>query len=120
MVEDLKRRDVAIRREPMLQLTVVLFVEGVAEVVDDASEETLADEPRGADELPFFFTTLTLVGGRGVGDGGVVRCGFRWDDVRVDSGEFFVLVLSKDVGEEAVLLGGVPAPRVRDVFNFAR
>ena len=37
VVEDLKRRDVAIRREPMLQLAVVLFVEGVTEVVDDAA-----------------------------------------------------------------------------------
>ncbi len=37
VVEDLNRRDVAIRREPMLQLAVVLFVEGIAEVVDDAA-----------------------------------------------------------------------------------
>ena len=37
VVENLKRRDVAIRREPMLQLAVVLFVEGVTEVVDDAA-----------------------------------------------------------------------------------
>ena len=60
------------------------------------------------------------MGGRGGGDGEVVRCGFRWADVRVDSGEFFVLVLADDVGEEAILLGGVPAPCVRDVLNFAR
>jgi hypothetical protein len=37
VVKDLKRRDVAIRREPMLQLAVVLFVEGIAEVVNDAA-----------------------------------------------------------------------------------
>ncbi len=31
-----------------------------------------------------------------------------------------VLVESEDVGKEARLLGGVPAPRIRDVLNFAR
>jgi len=58
------------------------------------------------------------VGGCGVGDGGVVGCWFRWDGVRVDAGEFVVLVESEDVGEEAILLGGVPAPRIRDVLDF--
>ena len=37
VVEDLERCDVAIRREPMLQLAFVLFVEGITEVVDDAA-----------------------------------------------------------------------------------
>jgi len=37
VVEDLEWRDVAIRREPMVQLAVVLFIEGVTEVVDDAA-----------------------------------------------------------------------------------
>ena len=55
----------------MLQLAIVLFIEGVTEVVDDAALEALTDEPRGADEFPLFFTTLTLVGGRGIVDGGV-------------------------------------------------
>ncbi len=60
------------------------------------------------------------MGGRGVGDGGVIRCWFRWDGIRVDTGEFVILVESEDVGKEAILLGGVPAPRIRDVLNFAR
>ena len=58
--------------------------------------------------------------GGGVGDGGVVRCWFRWDGVHVDTGEFVVLVESEDVGEEAILFGGILAPRIRDVLDFAR
>ena len=66
------------------------------------------------------FTMLMLVGGRGVGDGGVVRCWLHWDGVPVDTSEFVVLVESEDVGEEAILFGGVLAPRIRDVLDFAR
>ena len=60
------------------------------------------------------------MGGHGIGDGGVVRCWFRWDGVRVDTGEFFILVESEDISEEAILFGGVLAPRIRDVLDFAR
>ena len=37
-------------------------VEGIAQVVNDASQETLADEPRRANEVPFFLFALALVG----------------------------------------------------------
>ncbi len=114
------RRDVEIRCEPVLQLAVVLFVEGIAKVVDDAAEETLTDVPRGADALPLFFPALTLVGGRGIGDGRIVRCWFCWDGVRVDTCELVVLVGSEDVGKEAILFSVIPAPRMRDVLDFAR
>ena len=101
------------------QLAVVLFVEGIAEVVDDAAEETLTDVPRGADALPLFVPALTLVGGRGVGDGRIIRCWFRWAGVRADSCELVVLIGSEDVGEEAILFSVIPAPRIRDVLDFA-
>ena len=63
--------------------------------------------------------TLTLVGGRGVGDGGVGRCWFRGDGVHVNSCEILVLIGSENVGKEAIVVGGVPAPGERDVLNFA-
>ena len=73
MLQDLEGGDVSIRGEPVLELRVVLFIKGIALVVEDASKETLADEPRHANEVPFFLFALALVGERGVRDGGVVR-----------------------------------------------
>ena len=60
------------------------------------------------------------MGGGGVGDGGVVRCWFRWDGVCADACQFVVFVGAEDIGEESILVGGIPAPCLRDVLNFAR
>ena len=46
--------------------------EGVAEVVDDASQTSLADEPGLADKIPVFFPSFALVRESRVGDGRVV------------------------------------------------
>ena len=96
MLQDLEGGDVSIRGEPVLELRVVLFVEGIAQVVNDASQETLADEPRRANEVPFLLFALALVGERGVRDGGIVRRRFVGDGVCVDGGEFVVLIGTKD------------------------
>jgi hypothetical protein len=56
----------------MLELGVVLFVEGIAKVVNDALEETLTNKPGGLDELLFFFLPFLLVSEHGVSDGGVI------------------------------------------------
>ncbi len=63
---------------------------------------------------------LMLVGGRGVGDGRVVRCWSCWDGVGINPGEFVIFVKSKDVGKEAILLIVVSASHVRDVLDLAR
>ena len=73
--------------ELVLELRIVLFVEGITQVVNDASKETLADEPKLANKVPFFLFALALVGERGVRDGGVLRRRFVGDDVQVDAGE---------------------------------
>jgi hypothetical protein len=72
MLQDLKGGDVSIRCESVLELCVVLFVEGIVQVVNDASQETLADEPRRANEVPFLLLVLAFVGERGICDGGIV------------------------------------------------
>ncbi len=95
MLQDLEGGDVSIRGKPVLELRVVLFVEGIALVVDDASKETLADEPRCANEVSVFLFALALVGERGVHDGGIVRCWFVGDAACVDGGEFVVLIGTK-------------------------
>ena len=48
--------------ELVLELRIVLFVEGITQVVNDASKETLADEPKLANKVPFFLFALALVG----------------------------------------------------------
>ncbi len=35
----------------------------------------------GVDKFPFFFLPFTLVGERGIGDGGVLQCWFEGDGV---------------------------------------
>ena len=86
MLQDLEGGDVSIRGEPVLELRVVLFIKGIALIVNDASEETLADEPRCANEVPVFLFALALIGERGVRDGGIVRRRFVGDGVCVDGG----------------------------------
>ncbi len=70
--EDLMGGDIKICHETMLELGVVLFVEGIAKVVNDALEETLTNKPGGLDELLFFFLPFLLVSEHGVSDGGVI------------------------------------------------
>ncbi len=72
MLQDLEGGDVSICGEPVLELCIVLFVEGIAQVVNDAVKETLADEPRCANEVSFFLFALALVDERGVRDGGIL------------------------------------------------
>ena len=93
-----------------LELRVVLFVEGIAQVVDDASKETLANEPRCANEVPCFLFVLVLVGERGVRDGGIIQRRFVGNGVCVDGGEFVVLIGTKDVTKKTVVVGSVLQP----------
>ena len=107
MLQDLEGGDVSIRGEPVLELRVVLFVKGIALVVDDASKETLADEPRCANKVPVFLFALALVGERGVRDGGIVRRRFVGDGICVDGGEFVLLIGTKDVTKQTIVVGSV-------------
>mgnify|MGYP006193057191 CR=1 FL=1 len=119
MLEDLEGGNVAVRREAMLELGVILFVQGVAQIVNDAAEETLTDEPRLSDGFPFLFHSLARVGGRQVCDGRIVGRWLRWGGVGVDAGEVVVVVESDDVRKETVLVCCISAPRVGDVFYLA-
>ena len=94
--------DVSICSEPVLELRVVLFIEGIVQVVDNASKKTLADEPRCTNKVPFFLFALALVGEHGIRDGGIVRHRFVGDGVCVDGGEFVVLIGTKDVTKKTV------------------
>jgi hypothetical protein len=107
MLQDLEGVDVSIRGEPVLELRVVLFVKGIALVVDNASNETLEDEPRCANEVPVFLFALALVGERGVHDGRIVRRRFVGDGVYGDGGEFVVLIGTKDVTKQTIVVGSV-------------
>ncbi len=63
MLEGLEGGDVAVRREAMLELGIILLVQGIVQVVNNAVEETLLDEPRELDEFPFLLHLLVCVGG---------------------------------------------------------
>ena len=97
-----------------------MFVKGIAKVVNDAPKEPFSDEPRRANEVPFLLLMLALVGERGIRDGGIVRRRFIGDDVRVDAGELVVLVGTKDVAKQTVVVGRVLRPRIGDVLHLAR
>jgi len=47
VLEDLVGCDVAVRRQSGAELGINLLVEGIAEVVNHATQETFLDEPRG-------------------------------------------------------------------------
>ena len=98
MFEDLEVGDVVLHCEAMLELGIELLVKGVAEVLDNASQKSLADEPGLADKIPVFFLLFALVGSR-VGDSGVVRRRFVGDDVLIDVGQDVVFVGANDFGE---------------------
>ena len=84
-----------------------MFVEGITKVVNDAPKEPFLGEPRREKEVPFLLLTLALVGERGVCDGGIVRCRFVGNDVRVDAGELVVLVGAEDVAKQTIVVGRV-------------
>jgi hypothetical protein len=88
-------------------MRVILFVEGITKVVNDAPKEPFSDEPRHEKEVPFLLSTLALVGERGVRDGGIVRCQFVGDDVRVDAGELVILIGAEDVAKQTIVVGCV-------------
>ena len=79
----------------------------IALVVVDASKETLADEPRCVNEVPVFLFALALVGERGVRDGGIVQRRFVGDGVCVDGGEFVLLIGTKDVTKQTIVVSSV-------------
>ena len=78
---------------------IILFIEGIAEVVDDTAQEAFSNEPQGPNEFPFLFHLLLGMRRGGVGDVGVVGCWFMGDCVRHDAGEVVVFVDTEDVGE---------------------
>ncbi len=67
-------------------------------------EENFPDEPCGADEVPILLLAFTFVCGCCVVDGWVVQCGFCGDCIGGDAGEFVVLVDTKNVAEESVVV----------------
>ena len=83
----------------MSELGIILFVEGIPEVVYDALQEAFLDEPRGLNEFPFFFHSLPGMHRGGVCDVRVVGCWFVGDCVRQNAGEVVIFVDAEDVGE---------------------
>ena len=78
---------------------IILFVEGIAEVVDDTTQEAFSNEPGGPNKFPFLFHLLPGMRRGGVGDVGVVGCWFVGDCVRHVAGEVVVFVDTEDIGE---------------------
>ncbi len=67
-------------------------------------EETFPYEPRGADEVPILLLAFTIVCGCLVVDGWVVQCRFCGVFLGEDAGEFIVLVNTKYVAKESVVV----------------
>jgi len=78
---------------------IILFVEGIPQVVDAATQEAFSDEPRGPNEFPLFFHLLPGMRRGGVCDGRVAGCWFLGDCVRRNVGEIVVFLDAEDVGE---------------------
>ena len=78
---------------------IILFVEGIAEVVNDTVQEAFLNESQGPNEFPFLFHSLPGMRRGGVSDVGVVGCWFVGDCVHCNASEVFVFVNTKDVGE---------------------
>ena len=58
----------------MAELGIILFVEGILQVVNNAPQEAFPDESRGQNKFPLFFHLLPGMRRGGVCDGGVVGC----------------------------------------------
>jgi hypothetical protein len=82
-------------------------------------EENFSDEPRGADEIPILLLAFTFVCRHCVVDGWVIQHSFRGDCVGGDAGEFVVLVDTKYVAEESVVVWCGLTPCVSDVLHLA-
>ncbi len=82
VLEDMVGCDVAVRRQSVAELGIILLIEGIVEVVDYATQETFSDEPRGPNEIPLFFHLLPGMRRGVVLDVGVVGCWFVGDNVR--------------------------------------
>ncbi len=86
MLEDLEGGDVMVCRESIAELGIVLLIEGILKVVNNAFEKTLSDVPRGLNEFPLFFHSLPCVRRGGVCDVAIVGCWFVGDSVRCNVG----------------------------------
>ncbi len=67
-------------------------------------EETFPDESCGADEIPILLLAFTFVCGHHAVDGWVVHHGCHRDHVGGDAGEFVVLVDTKYVPKESIVV----------------
>jgi hypothetical protein len=99
MLKDLEGGDVTVHHELMAELGIVLLIEGIPKVVNDAFEKVLSDEPRGPNEFPLFFHSLPCVRRGGVCDVGIVGCWFVGDSICCNVGEVVVFIDAQDVGE---------------------
>jgi hypothetical protein len=82
VLEDLVGCDVAVRRQSVVELGIILLIEGIVEVVNYAAQETFLDEPRGPNEIPLFFHSLPDTRWGVVLDVGVLGCWFIGNNVR--------------------------------------
>ncbi len=69
MFQDLEGSDVAVCRNAMLQLGIVLSVKGITDAIDNPSEETFPDEPCSGNEVPILLLEFRVVLGHCVVDG---------------------------------------------------
>jgi hypothetical protein len=99
MLKDLEGGDVTVRRESMAELGIVLLIEGILKVVNDAFEKTLLNVPQGPNKFPLFFHSLPCVRRGGICDIGIVGCWFVGDSVCCNVGEVAVFIDAQDVGE---------------------
>ncbi len=99
MLEDLEGGDVTVRRELMAELGIVLLIEGIPKVVNDAFEKTLLDVPRGPNKFPLFFHSLPCVHWGGICDVGIIGCWFVGDRVCCNVGEVVVFINVQDVSK---------------------
>ncbi len=83
----------------MAELGIILFVEGIPEVVDNAVQEAFLDEPRGPNKFPLFFHLFLGMRWSGVCDVGGIGCWFVGDCVRQNAGEVVLFVDAEDVGK---------------------
>jgi hypothetical protein len=102
MFQDLKGSDVAVCREAMLQLGIVLS--RASRRLLTIPQETFPDEARGADEVPILLFAFGFMCGHFVVDGLVIQRRFSRDLVGGDVGEFVVLVNTKYVTVESVVV----------------
>ncbi len=67
-------------------------------------EETFPYEPHGVDEVPILLLAFMFACGHPVVNGWVVQRGFLRDHVGGDAGEFLVLVHTKYVTKESIVV----------------